>query len=175
MNFFEIQAIHYGWFDICFTPHAEKKGFLTNSDYMGCDAPKLFLDAFANLLERKSQEEWLCWQDEPGAYILHILMEEKNFSVEIYYSKKYSLDLPYSGAELANEVDKLVYENIFETHYLLDDIVWQFSLYENGNGLRLYNKHWGDFPKKEYHRLRQCAREVDKTLDKFEKMFCFKY
>lgn len=175
MNVFEIHKIRWGWFEVCFTPHAEKQGFLTNSDYLQCDAPALLLEALGDLLEGKSREKWLCWQDEPGAYVLHIGIEEKNFSVEIYYSKKDSLDLPFSGEELADDLDELVYSEVFEARNLLDDVLTEFGLYENGNGLRLYNKHWGDFPQKEYHRLRQCARELDKTLGKYDKMFCFSY
>ncbi len=175
MNIFEIHAIRWGWFDVCFTPHAEKHGFLTNSDYLQCDAPALFLEALGDMLEGMSREKWLCWQDEPGAYILHIGIDEKNISVEIYDSKKDSLDLPYSGGELAGEIDELIYGNVFEIRHLLDDVLVQFGLYENGNGLRLYNKHWGDFPQKEYHRLRQCAGDINKTLGKYEKMFCFSY
>ncbi len=175
MNIFEIHKISWGWFEVCFTPHGEKQGFLTNSDYLQCDAPALFLDALANLSENKSREEWLCWQDEPGAYVLHIGSEGANILVGIYYSKKDSLDLPYSGAELAEDLDELVYSQVFKIHDLLDDVLTEFSLYENGNGLRLYNAHWGDFPQKEYHRLRQCAASFDKTLGKYDKMFCFSY
>ena len=91
MNVFEIHKIHWGWFEVCFTPHTEKQGLLTNSDYLGCDAPALFLEALGDLLEGKSCEKWLCWQDEPGAYILHIGMVEKDISVEIFYAKRIRL------------------------------------------------------------------------------------
>lgn len=174
MNTFEIHSIRYGWFQVCFTPHDEKQGWLTNSDYLQCDAPALFLDALANILEKCSNEEWLCWQDEPGAYILRLALEDGNIAVEIFTGKD-SLYLPYRGAELANEEKEIYYVNCFEIDKLLDDVLTEFSLYEKGNGLRLYNKHWGDFPQKEYHRLRQCAREIDKTLGNYDKMFCFSY
>lgn len=174
MNIFEIHRIRYGWFEVCFTPHAEKQGFLTNSDYLGCDAPALFLDALANILEKSSHEEWLCWQDEPGAYILRLALEDGKIAVEIFTGKD-SLYLPHSGTELANEEKEIYYVNHFDIDKLLDDVLTEFSLYENGNGLRLYNKHWGDFPQKEYHRLRQCARELNKTLGTYDKMFCFSY
>lgn len=175
MNVFEIHKIRWGWFVVCFTPHAENRGFLTNSDYLGCDAPAMFLEALANILEARSKDEWLCWQDEPGASVLHIGASDKGLSVEIFYSGKDSLELPFGGKELVSEADELIYQNVFETQYLLDDVLTEFGLYENGNGLRLYNKHWGGFPQKEYHRLRKCAQELDKTLDKYHKMFCLGY
>lgn len=175
MNTFEIHRIRYGWFQVCFTPHDEKKGWLTNSDYLQCDAPALFLDALANILEKNSREEWLCWQDEPGAYILRLALENGKVAVEIFIAEKDSLDLPYSGTELASEEKVFEYGNSFEIKQLLNDVLTEFSLYENGNGLRLYNMHWGDFPQKEYHRLRQCARELNKTLGTYDKMFCFSY
>ncbi|MDE6733680.1 MAG: hypothetical protein K2J77_12510 [Oscillospiraceae bacterium] len=175
MNTFEIHEIHYGWFQVCFTPHAENQGWLTNSDYLGCEAPTNFLVALADILEEKSTEEWLCWQDEPGASILRLVLEDGKIAVEIFTAEKDSLDLPYNGAELALEEKTLDYKNTFEIKHLLDDILVEFSLYEKGNGLRLYEKHWGQFPKAEYHRLRECAAEINNTLDKYSKMFCFEY
>lgn len=174
MNIFEIHGIRYGWFEVCFTPHDDKQGFLRNSDYLGCDAPMLFLDALADILEEKSSEEWLCWQDEPGAYILRLSFEDGKVNVEIFLGKD-SLWLPHRGAELAKEQKEFFYENSFEIKQLLEDVLTEFSLYENGNGLRLYNKHWGDFPQKEYDRLRQCAEEINKTLGEHKKMFCLSY
>lgn len=174
MNTFEIHGIHYGWFQVCFTPHDEKQGWLTNSDYMQCDAPRLFLDALADILEKKSTEEWLCWQDEPGAYILRLALENEKITAEIFLAPD-SMWLPYRGAELASVEKEFDYKNSFEIKQLLDDVIVEFSLYENGNGLRLYEKHWDKFPHKEYHRLRKCAAKINNTLDKYSKMFCFNY
>lgn len=175
MNTFEIHGIHYGWFQVCFTPHGEKQGWLTNSDYLQCDAPALFLEALANILEKKSHEEWLCWQDEPGAYILRLALENGKVAVEIFFAEKDSLDLPYSGAEIAFEEKTLEYGNSFEIKQLLNDVLVEFSLYENGNGRALYNKHWDKFPEKEFLRLKRFAAEFDKGLDRYSKMFCLTY
>ena len=175
MNVFEIHRIRYGWFEVCFTPHDEKKGWLINSDYLQCDAPRLFLDALANILEEKSREEWLCWQDEPGAYILRIALEDGKVAVEIFNAEKDSFDLPQCGVELAHEAKSLEYGNLFEIKQLLDDVLVEFSLYENGNGLALYNKHWDEFPKKELGRLKKFAAEFNKGLDKYHKLFCLTY
>ena len=175
MNTFEIHGIRYGWFQVCFTPHGEKQGWLTNSDYLQCDAPALFLEAVANILEKKSHEEWLCWQDEPGAYILRLALDGEKAAVKIFIAEKDSLDLPYSGAELAREEKTIEYENSFEIKTLLNDVLVEFSLYENGNGLALYNKHWGEFPEKEYRRLKKFAEEFNKGLDKYSRMFCLTY
>ncbi len=178
MNTFEIHKIRYGWFEVCFTPHAEKQGWLTNSDYLQCEAPTNFLNALSDIFEGKTTEEWQCWQDEPGAYILHIELVEGEILVEIFGSKsdsEYLNEDRHRGEKLISEVDELFYRETFEPQYLLDDVITEFSLYENGNGLRMYEKHWGKFPKVEYHRLRKCAAEINNTLDKYSKMFCFKY
>ena len=95
--------------------------------------------------------------------------------VGIYYSDKDSLELPFSGSELAHEAKELAYRGTFEARRILDDIIVQFGLYEDGNGLKLYNKNWGDFPVKEYQRLKKCAQKVNKALGKYDKMFCFSY
>lgn len=165
MNVFEIHGIHDGWFEVCFTPRDEKQGWLVNSDYLGCDAPMLFLDALADILEEKSTEEWLCWQDEPGAYILRIVPENGKINVKIFIGKD-SDGLPYRGRELAAEQKEFYYEDSFEIKQLLDDVLVSFSHYENGNGLALYNKHWGEFPEKEYQRLKKFAAEFDKGSTK---------
>ena len=175
MNTFEIHGIRFGWFQICFTPHAEKQGFLTNSDYLGCDAPALFLDALASILEKRTHEEWLCWQDEPGASVLRLTLEDEKVAVGIFTAEKDSLELPFSGAELAREEKALEYENSFEIKRLLNDVLVEFSLYENGNGRALYDKHWGEFPEKEFLRLKSFAAKFNKGLDKYGKMFCLTY
>ncbi len=175
MNVFEIHGIRYGWFEVCFTPHGDKQGWLTNSDYLGCDAPALFLDALSNILEKKTTVEWLCWQDEPGAYILHLAFENSKVAVEIFLAKNDSMNLPHRGEELSREEKELTYSNSFKIDELLNDVLVEFSLYENGNGLALYNKHWGEFPKIEYQRLRKFAEGFNKGLDKYGKLFCLTY
>lgn len=175
MNVFEIHKIRYRWFEVCFTPHDEKQGWLTNSHYLGCDAPALFLDALGNILEQKTQEEWLCWQEEPGAYILRLAIEDGSFWVEIFTAEKDAIDLPQRGEKLSREEKEFIYGNYFEIKELLDDVLTEFSLYENGNGLALYNRHWGEFPEKEYQRLRKFAAEFNKGLDQYGKLFCLTY
>ena len=174
MNIFEIHGIRYGWFEVCFTPHDEKRGWLCNSDYLQCDAPRLFLDALADILEEKAAEEWLCWQDEPGANILRLALENGKIAVEIFIAPD-SLGLPYRGAELASVEKEFEYRNSFEIKKLLDDILVEFSLYENGNGLALYQKHWDKFPEKEFQRLKKFAVRFNKGLDKYGKLFCLTY
>ncbi|MDE7229180.1 MAG: hypothetical protein K2N56_01755 [Oscillospiraceae bacterium] len=174
MNVFEIHKIRYGWFEVCFTPHDEKQGWLCNSDYLQCDAPKLFLDALTNVLEGISQEEWLCWQDEPGANILQLALQDGKVAVEIFIAPD-SMELPYRGAELASVEKEFEYRNSFEIKRLIDDVLVEFSLYENGNGLALYNKHWDVFPEKEFQRLKRFAARFNKGLDKYNKLFCLTY
>lgn len=174
MNTFEIHGIRYGWFEVCFTPHDEKRGWLCNSDYLQCDAPRHFLDALADILEEKSAEEWLCWQDEPGAYILRLALENAKITAEIFLAPD-SLGLPYRGSELASVEKEFDYKNSFEIKKLLDDVLVEFSLYENGNGLTLYQKHWDEFPEKEFLRLKRFAAEFNKGLDKYGKLFCLTY
>ena len=174
MNVFEIHKIRYGWFEVCFTPHDEKQGWLCNSDYLQCDAPKHFLDALANILEEKTSEEWLCWQDEPGAFILRLAPEGEKIAVEIFLAPD-SFDLPYRGQELASAEKEFEYGNSFGIKDLLDDVLVEFSLYENGNGLALYNKHWDVFPEKEFQRLKSFAVRFNKGLDKYKKLFCLTY
>lgn len=174
MLLFEIHRIAYGWFEICLSPHKDS-AFLLNSRFMDCDAPRLLLDSLAAIAEGTSRSEWLCWQDEPGAFILHLEADDKNITTEVYRAARESMELPFNGEILKQDAKKLVYSNSFELRRLIDDVLVQFSLYENGNGLALYQRHWSKFPQSEYDRLRACAEKINADLKKYDKMLCLSY
>lgn len=175
MLLFEIHNIAYGWFEVCFLPHSNKACIIENSDYLNCDAPKLLLGSLADLADGVRKEQWLCWQDEPGAHIIHLSLSEENITVGIYSTDKTSKELPYSGDTLKQEIKECRFCNDFEVSYLIDEVLTQFSLYEKGNGLKLYNEHWGNFPQKEYDRLKIYAERLNQKRDKYDEMFFFSY
>lgn len=148
---FKIIDISYGWFEVDFN----RKFILTNSDYLGCDAPALLLEALGNLMDGTASVQWLCWQDEPGAYILKLTEKDGQLTGEIYDTNKESIHLAHSGDSLAKHITAREYhfkEGIIEA---AKAIVAEFGLYEKGNGKIQYRLHWGDFPHKEYGRLKQ--------------------
>ena len=144
---FKILAISYGWFEVDF----DRQFILTNSHYLSCDAPALLLGALCNLLENKSTEEWLCWQDEPGANILRLAKEDEQLAVDIYDTEKYSCDLAYSGISLIEHIKKCLYKTKGNLTKIAETIYMEFELYEYGIGRKRYDKNWGEFPQQYYH------------------------
>jgi len=148
---FKIYSISYGWFDV----YLSSQFLLTNSDYMGCDAPLLLLEALNDLLEGKNEKSWLCWQDEPGAYILNLEKQKEQLQVTVYNADKDSYDLDYNGAILKQDITTVAFETRGEIMEVAKNILEEFELYENGNGRQRYEYHWGGFPEEQYQRLKK--------------------
>lgn len=151
---FKILSIRHGWFEVDFN----RQFVLTNSDFMGCDAPALFLNALGELLENKAVVQWLCWQDEPGAYILRLERDCERLIIEIFDAVKNSDHLKYSGDCLEKEIGKRLYKMDDEIKAFVEMVATEFGLYENGNGRQRYQHHWGDFPQQQYNRLQKLLR-----------------
>jgi len=148
---FKIIDISYGWFEV----DINRQFILTNSDYLGCDAPALLLDAVGNLLEGTATVQWLCWQDEPGAYILKLSAKDGKLTGEVFDTKKESFHLAHSGESLAKYITARKYLFKEELTEAAKALTAEFGLYEKGNGRQQYRTHWGDFPHREYGRLKQ--------------------
>ena len=151
---FKILSIRYGWFIVDFN-----RGWpLTNSDYLGCDAPYLLLEALGDLLESKITEAWLCWQDEPGASILNLEKQDDKLIVKIYATHKESFDLDYNGITLSKHITDCLFTTEAELRVSAKSVFEEFGLYENGNGRHRYDANWGDFPQQQYERLKKLLR-----------------
>lgn len=151
---FKIFTIVHGWFEVVLN----KDFMLTNSDFMGCDAPFLLLEGLCDLMENKETEIWLCWQDEPGACILMLERQGDNLVIQIYDADKKSHDLDYSGIALSKHITKCLYKMEANMIKTAKNIFEEFELYENGNGRKRYDVHWGEFPQQPYARLKNLLR-----------------
>ena len=151
---FKILSIHHGWFEVDF----DRGWPLTNSNYLGCDAPCLLLEALGDLLEDKVTEAWLCWQDEPGANILNLEKQDDKLLVRIYSADKDSYDLSYGGITLRNHIKECLFRTEAQLKDSIKNIFEEFGLYENGNGRQRYDTHWGNFPQQQYNRLKKLLR-----------------
>jgi hypothetical protein len=161
MLLFKIFRISYGWFDVCI----RGQFYLTNSDYLFCDAPMLLLEALSDLLENKVEESWLCWQEEPEAHILNLERQDDRLIIRVYEADKDSYDLDHSGMDLSKHIKQCVFQTEEDIIKAAKNIVEEFSLYENGNGRNIYDAHWGDryeqwgkFPERQYNRLKKLLR-----------------
>lgn len=146
---FKIVSISHGWFQVDFN----RQFLLTNSDFLNCDAPALLLEAVGNLMEYGTAVQWLCWQNEPSAYILKLERKGNQLIGQVYDTDAESTELDYSGQGLADYITECVFCFEEEMNQAAKTIADEFSLYEKGNGREQYCRHWSAFPDKEYGRL----------------------
>ena len=86
-----------------------------------------------------------------------------------YDSLKTSYELNLD--EKKENCGKYIYTVDVDVQNVVDGLVTEFSLYENGNGRTLYEKHWMEFPKDEYEELKLYAFELQKNTRKYDELF----
>ena len=151
--------IKAGWFDVQISN--ELKTFeLTNSWYLGNDAPKILLRNF-NELCSINDTRWLCWHDEPGAYIWKLSKHKDMVTYEISSAMRDSYAIScvkesnqlgnFEGEELKLE-EKYALELEGETNFFdaFASIVKAFEKYSFGDKLIVYQREWRDFPFNEF-------------------------
>ncbi len=146
---FKILKIYYGWFDV----ELDSEVAITNSDFMGCDAPLLLIKAINNLLKSSSKIEWVAWHGEPDACILRLSANEGILTLELFYSKVDSTKLGYSGEEIAPYIEGEIYSITGSLKGFAEQVLSEFNRYSEGDMLELYEKHWDVFPVKELKEL----------------------
>lgn len=170
MKTLKIESIKNGWFEMRYGNF-----FIDCSSYLWNDTPKNLLSAVNNLLGKKSEVEWICWDDEPGAIIMSIEVAEDNMVVTVYQASKSAYDLTRSSKGLSDSCGEKGWSLIMETRKFVDELATEFSLYKDGTGNRMYNKHWMEFPQKEFADLMAYAVELSKEKGKRDRMFCISY
>lgn len=166
--YFKIDRIMHGWINFRLGDN-----LLEASYFLNYDLPKKLIEKIINLIKNKSDEEWLYLQNEPGAEIMCIDKTDNAVCFTCYDCKKesYELDQRNESREQFCCTDKLFSINI-DTYDIIDSIVSEFSLYEDGNGRMLYEYHWGGFPIKEYNEIKSIALDIDSKNNNAIKMFC---
>ena len=166
-GWFKINNISYGWFDMCIGPHLS-----TASDFLGYDMPKKFLYKVLRVIKGNT-EEWLYLMDEPGAGILHIYMKDGKVHFAEYSLSVSSDELSYEDEEAEQDkCEKCWYDIAVDIQNTVDGIVTEFSLYENGNGRILYEKHWGAFPAEEFEKLKEYAFQLQENAGEYDNLLC---
>ncbi|MBR1737287.1 MAG: hypothetical protein IJ736_09770 [Firmicutes bacterium] len=171
-QWFKIRKLMYGWMII----GIGEDHLIEASDFLGYDLPKKFLEKMIRLIRHESSEGLLHWQNEPGACIMCIENTDETICFSLYESKKDSDELdPYDERKEWQSCGNKIFSYDVKINDALDGIVAEFSLYENGNGRKMYEKHWGDFPQEEYDELKKIASEINKNCGRYDKLFCMTY
>lgn len=166
INWFKINSIEYGWFEMCISTH-----YIVASDFMGYDMPQKFLSKVFRVLTQNT-EEWLYLMNEPGAGILHIYLKDKKMHFACYGLSVESTELDEDEKTAQDKCQECWFDIAVDIQNAVDGIVTEFSLYQNGNGRRLYEEHWFKFPEKEFEKLKAYAFELQKTAGEFDELLC---
>lgn len=167
INWFKINSISYGWFKFCIG-----SCLCEASDFLGYDMPQKFLSKVIRVIEENT-EEWLYLMNEPGALMLHIYRKDEKVHFVGYGLHAASDELNREDESAEREkYEQCLFAFDAVIQNVVDGIVTEFSLYENGNGRMLYEKHWGGFPVKEFEELKEFAFQLQKNAGKYNGLLC---
>lgn len=166
--YFKIDRLMYGWINFRIAEYC-----LEASDFLNYDLPKKLIEKIIRLIKDISDEEWLYVQNEPGAEIMCLDKTDNGICFSNYSCKKesYELDPKDEKGEQFSRDQKLFSIEI-DFSDIIDSLVSEFSLYENGNGRKLYEYHWGEFPCKEFIEIKNIAFDMDLKKQKGDELFC---
>ena len=166
-SWFKINSISYGWFDMCIGPN-----ICEASDFLSYDMPQKFLSKVMRVISDNT-EEWLYLMNEPGAFMLHIYLADERLNFAEYDLSVASFELnPEDESAERDKCEKCYFDIDFDIQNAVDGIVTEFSLYENGNGRKLYEEHWGAFPEKEFDELKEYAFHLQENAGEYDDLLC---
>lgn len=159
---FHIVNIHAGWFEIMLAGK-EKMSIITASDYLGNDAPKELLEVLCEICESSDSniERWLCWDEEPGAYIWKLVRCGERIEITVCIAKRDSDEIDLDDRK--NLYKEEIYNVDFETegnfNFFIKEVISSFERIKKAKGELSYEEHWGHFPSNELVRLRKAIRK----------------
>ncbi len=169
MKCFKIDSIGYGWFEFRIGGY-----YVEASDFLGYDMPTEFLSKLIKVL-KESSKEWVYVMNEPGADIMEFLRSDNAIIINIYSMNKPSTELSRDIAEELGNIGNREFSISINIPELVDAVVIEYSLYENGNGRKCYDMNWGGYPQKEYDELKRIAFEINKNLSKYDSLKCVEF
>ena len=169
MRCFKIESIEYGWFEFRIGEHCVEA-----SDFLGYDMPAEFLSKLIKVLN-KSAKEWVYLLNEPGADIMEFLRIDNAIIINVYSMNKPSSELSRDIEEELKNIGNCEFSISINIPELVDAVVTEYSLYENGNGRKYFDLNWGGYPQKEYNELKRIAFEINKNRGKYDSLKCVEF
>lgn len=170
MQNIKIELVKYGWFEMRFGGH-----IIDCSSYLGNDTPRKLLESVYNLLIKKTESEWICWDDEPGASIMNLELSADKMVITVHSALLPAYNLLQSSRAMEENCGEQKWSEKMLLSQFLDELVTEFSLYKEGIGASIYEKNWMQFPEKELIALKSYAAQLSKNMGKYEKLFCTTY
>jgi len=180
MGWFKIESIEYGWFEFRIGEY-----YVTVSDFLEYNMPAEFLSKLIKVL-KGSSKEWVYIMNEPGASIMEFLRNDNKIIINVYSMNKPSFELNSDIAEELKNIGDRKFSDSFNIPGLVDAVVTEYSLYENGNGRKYYDTNWGEYrecygtdwegyPQKEYDELKRIAFEINKDQGEYDTLICVEF
>lgn len=152
MTWFKIESVHYGWFGM-----SAGQIYFKASNYTDYDMPRRLLEKIVRLISGESEREYLYLLAEPHAALLVLSVTHSRICMEAYDLIRDSNDLPRQERDALGLLGECWANLAVLIPDAADDLVTEFSLYENGNGRALYETHWMPFPQDAYDALKALA------------------
>ncbi len=169
MKCFKIESIEYGWFEFRIGKH-----YVEASDFLGYNIATEFLSKLIKVL-KESSKEWVYVMNEPGAAIMEFLRSNNAIMINVYSMNKPSYELNSDIAEELKNIGNREFSISINIPELVDAVVTEYSLYENGNGRKCYDMNWGGYPQKEYDELKRIAFEINKNQSEYDSLNCVEF
>ncbi len=169
MKCFKIDSIGYGWFEFRIGMY-----YVESSDFLGYDMPTEFLSKLIKVL-KESSKEYVYVMNEPGADIMEFLRSDNAITINVYSMNKPSSELSRDIAQELENIGDREFSNSFNIPELVDAVVAEYSLYENGNGRKCFDMNWGGYPQKEYDELKRIAIEINKKQGNYDSLNCVEF
>lgn len=150
MNEIKIVCIEYGWFKL-----QVGENIIRCSNYLNFDTPRFLLKALLNLSEKKTCEEWICWQDEPEGYVMRLMLSGNKMNVEVYGSDLPAFKLSASESFLKASAKNCLFDAELDFLHTVQLFVKEFGFYANGRERIFYDENWMTFPQEEYGALKK--------------------
>lgn len=151
---FEITSLKASWFETTWSS-GNQQAVIMNSGYLGNDAPKILLQGILHLYNAHDQQQYLCWHDEPGAYLIHLHRQGDVVHLHLSDAMKNAEDLPEEGDALAKEE---IYAEAFSATVpfalFVSKVVKAMDGYAYGEKKALYEKEWCTFPASELQEVK---------------------
>ncbi|WP_273324102.1 hypothetical protein [Vallitalea guaymasensis] len=151
----ELYNVNHGWFEFLMLKNNEEC-FITESNYVSCDAPKKLLNVLVSFIEKQDlkHERWICWSDEPGANIMKLSHNDENITIEVYDTSKESYKIAFiNDEELCKESDKLLFSCNVNIYECIKEFLNLYRRIINKLGFKGFEQHWFEYPEKEIQKL----------------------
>lgn len=144
----KIESIRHGWFAMRFGGYE-----IDCTNVFEHDTPMKLLQAVYDLVQKNDETKIVRWDGEPGAQIMCLERIEDEILITVYETSKSAYDLNCSAEQMMRYCGEVKWSMKMDFSEFIDELVTEFWLYENGNGLNLYERNWMRFPNKSFEKL----------------------